>query len=357
MSGEGAYFHLRENPDSDDLLVLFCGANTEAGRFDGFQALEGIAFSVAFVNCPDNGYYVSEVPGVGREWRESAAFFRELAARHRRRGGRVVSYGNSMGAYAAVLFGCLMGADLNVGLATETLLNIADGALMRTRESRPVDGPALVEVLADAPTPTVLWAGEKFLADMMCGAAVRRRPHTVFVGVRNAFHSMAPYVHARFGLRPFLESVIADRRFGVGAAFSGTLIDHPALIEALYGASIAPGPAEALDLLGGAATDGLAGAPLGYHRLAMAKALLACGQAGEAEVHARTAWRHNPGDVEAAVVLARALVALGRETGARAVCERMHASHDPHLATQVAYRRLLDEAAALRDGGEPVTAS
>ena len=215
MSTEGACFHLRENPDSDDLLVLFSGANTEIGRFDGFQALEGIAFTVAFVNCPDNGWYLSGIPGVGADWRESAGFFRDLATRHRRRGGRVVSYGNSMGAYGAVLFGCLMGADLNIGLATETRLNIADGALMRTRGNRPLEGPDLTAVLDGSPTPTVLWAGEKFLADMMCAAAVRHRPGTVFVGVRNAFHTMAPYVHARFGLRPFLERVIADPRFGV----------------------------------------------------------------------------------------------------------------------------------------------
>ncbi|WP_029008268.1 tetratricopeptide repeat protein [Azospirillum halopraeferens] len=354
MSTEGSFFHLRENPDTDDLLVLFCGANTEPGRFDGFQVLEGIAFSIAFVNCPDNGYYVSEVPGVGAHWRESAGFFRDLATRYRRRGGRVVSYGNSMGAYAAVLYGCLMEADLAIGLATETILNIADGALMRTRENRPVDGPLLTEVLAATATPTVLWAGEKFLADMVCAAAVRHRPRTVTVGVRNAFHTIAPFVHARFGLRPFLEAVMAEPAFGVGGPVAGTLIDRPGLVEALYAASIAAGPAEALDILAGADSGVPEGADLAYHRVAMARALLDTGRPDEAYVHARDARRCNPGDVEAAVVLARSLVRLGREAEARAECRRMAADHDPHLAVQVAYRRLLDEAAALAGGATPL---
>ena len=108
---------------SDRLVIVFSHINEKPGRFSFYGTFRDIAVNKLFVNTPANRWYQDGIPGIG-DWIEAAAdgiriIMQEIAPRS------VMCIGNSMGAYAALLFGTLVNADHVLAIGPETLLRLA----------------------------------------------------------------------------------------------------------------------------------------------------------------------------------------------------------------------------------------
>ncbi len=104
----------------DDLLLVF--AHRDAERFAFTRATRDLPCHRLFARDPTGrGWYNRGIPGLGDTVQEVAASLRSVVAEHRCR--RVFVLGSSMGGYAALLFGALLGADGVLAFNPQSLLD------------------------------------------------------------------------------------------------------------------------------------------------------------------------------------------------------------------------------------------
>lgn len=139
--------------DSDQAIVAFSARPVEPGRFHFFSVARLFpSRSKLLVRDPSRSWYNAGLPGVGDTVEEIAAWLREELAGLGAR--RVVTTGSSMGGYAAILFGCLLGAERVVALAPQTVLDPALRWMMPPPELE-LQAPDLEPAMRGAPGTAV----------------------------------------------------------------------------------------------------------------------------------------------------------------------------------------------------------
>ncbi len=110
--------------DSGTLLVAFGGMQGQLGMppFEFFKATGSMAVKKLFVRDLRQAWYHRGIPGHGEGIDQVAEALRELARAHGTR--RLVCAGNSAGGYAALLFGTLLGADVVLCFAPQTVIEL-----------------------------------------------------------------------------------------------------------------------------------------------------------------------------------------------------------------------------------------
>jgi pimeloyl-ACP methyl ester carboxylesterase len=110
--------------DSRSLLVAFGGLAQGLGMppFEFFGATGGIPVKRLFVRDPRQSWYHQGIFGHGRSLVATADSLAKLIARHDVE--RLVMTGNSMGGYAALAFGTLLGADTVLCFSPQTVLDL-----------------------------------------------------------------------------------------------------------------------------------------------------------------------------------------------------------------------------------------
>jgi hypothetical protein len=105
--------------DSDEkgaaAVIAFGGLMQGLGapEFEFFNTFNCLRMSAMFVRDPRQSWYSKPIPGLGETTDEIAQTIRRLADEHFRE-RKIVTIGNSMGAYAAMVFGVL--CDFNSAL-------------------------------------------------------------------------------------------------------------------------------------------------------------------------------------------------------------------------------------------------
>ena len=99
------------SPENKTLLITFSGIGQGVGVpiFEFFRSLNGFSINKLFVRDPKRLWYHDGIPGFSRDIEETAAGLRDLIEESG--ATRVITFGNSMGAYAAILFGGLLEVD------------------------------------------------------------------------------------------------------------------------------------------------------------------------------------------------------------------------------------------------------
>jgi hypothetical protein len=114
------------------LIVAFggIGGGLNIPPFEFFHLTKDLDINKIFVRDLGQSWYHSGLPGISHDINGTASYLKEKI---KERGiQRVVLVGNSMGGYAAIVFGVLIGADLVHAFGPHTLLK--DRRLVRTRE-------------------------------------------------------------------------------------------------------------------------------------------------------------------------------------------------------------------------------
>jgi hypothetical protein len=116
--------------DSSTLLVAFGGMQGQLGMppFEFFKASGDIPVKRLFIRDLRQAWYHRGLPGQGDHLEDVAAWLRELLAGNRVE--RLVMAGNSAGGYAALLFGALLEADIVLGFAPQTVIDLGVLAAM-----------------------------------------------------------------------------------------------------------------------------------------------------------------------------------------------------------------------------------
>jgi pimeloyl-ACP methyl ester carboxylesterase len=219
---------------SDRLVIVFSHINETPGRFSFYGTFRGIAVNKLFVNTRANCWYRDGIPGIG-DCIESAAdgiriIMQEIAPRS------VTCVGNSMGAYAALLFGTLVNADHVLAIGPETLLNLPSSrsrAFMRNRPPSSFDDllPYLSQPVAGRRTDIVI--GESDVVDVQCAQRITHLPGVRVRSLRGVGHEVPAMLH-RFDLwRPLIEGYVRDGALPPLLPLEGRLFSSGNAAEAL----------------------------------------------------------------------------------------------------------------------------
>jgi hypothetical protein len=127
-------YFVSASPDATTLLIAFAGIGPRdrPPTFSFLNAVADLHASKVFVRDPHRAWYHRGVPGLGESIDEVAAALKRIAGASGAR--RVVTLGTSVGAYAAVLFGRLIDADLVLAFAPPTVIGWR--MRIRTRNTR-----------------------------------------------------------------------------------------------------------------------------------------------------------------------------------------------------------------------------
>ena len=127
----------------------------------------------------------------------------------------VMCIGNSMGAYAALLFGTLVNADHVLAIGPETLLRLAGSrsrAFIGNRPPTPFDDllPYLSQPAAGRKTDIVI--GESDLVDVHCARRIAHLDGVRIRSLRGVGHEVPAMLHRFDAWRPLIEDMSAMAR-------------------------------------------------------------------------------------------------------------------------------------------------
>ena len=118
------------SPDSDVMLIAFGGLKKGIGRiapFEFFNLTKDVLVKKIYVRDLKQSWYHATLPGIADSPHGTvdgvAGHLRKLIKQQRPR--KVVCVGNSAGGYAALLFGCLIGAHVVHAFAPQTYIDKA----------------------------------------------------------------------------------------------------------------------------------------------------------------------------------------------------------------------------------------
>ena len=168
-----------------------------------------IAANKLFVNIPGNCWYRDGVPGIG-DCIESAAegiriIMQEIAPRS------VMCIGNSMGAYAALLFGTLVNAGHVLAFGPETLLRLptAGAGPLSATGRPPLRRPAPPSQPARRGRKTDIIFGESDLVDVHCARRIVHLDGVQVRSLRGVGHEVPAMLHRFDAWRPLIEGMSA----------------------------------------------------------------------------------------------------------------------------------------------------
>lgn len=236
VSSHGGPFHRLVLKESDTLLVSFSPVGTPVHRFRPYRVPMALPYSILFVNCPANQWYLGEIPFLGGCPSETLDSVRRLIAASECR--RVVTYGGSMGGFGAMLFGFELDADVIVAHGSETIVGLPG-----SHSHRELRGSMLVErgrevvrswrdLVPGFGGTLHSFFGETDLQDGIHANYFRKLTGIRPFSVRCAAHDVERFIADRYGLDRHLRETIEGEDATFIAAMCGPFPDVRQLAQA-----------------------------------------------------------------------------------------------------------------------------
>lgn len=302
-----SYIEILER-DHPVLLIGFSHIETPPGYYSQYRVLKQLPYSLMFLNCPENSYYLRAIPGIGDDVTGIARTLEQRIAGIAPK--RVVCFGNSMGAFGALLYGMLLGADLVIAVGPEVLLGTKGCAMNSAARDKGIADDAhakgLINLIRSRPhVRKIALFGEKSLPDMVCALALQEIGEDCF-SIRNCFHSVAPFIHGSVDLASFIADCVDG---GSDVAFlrdhRGDFITCTDAIRRLYDGMYLTGRLADVETLGRSLPPNASDASLSYIYGASARRSMQAGARTLALALVSAAYALNPSDIEAVTLLLR----------------------------------------------------
>lgn len=187
---------VRTHDDSPNVLLVFSAVDIPKGHFLGFNNVfftDVFDANIIFVNDYSKQWYLNGIIGLGDSVDETLERLRELIDTYRKPEGVVVVYGNSMGAFGALMYGCRLNVDIAITPGVELLVNNPIG-IARHFLKNPPKRPPLRKIISESKTFCHLVAGEMFLGDVIGLYRVADLPNVHIETVKNFEHGVSAYI-------------------------------------------------------------------------------------------------------------------------------------------------------------------
>ena len=112
--------YIRFEKGTDELILIFSHLNYPAGKFAMSNAMAGETASKLYINCSENSWYQVGIPGYTENISDTIKFLKEIISEINP--SKTISFGMSMGGYAAILFGIKLKLDYILAFTSELTL-------------------------------------------------------------------------------------------------------------------------------------------------------------------------------------------------------------------------------------------
>lgn len=191
---------------SDTVFISFGAKGGGHGVFHFFKVVKPLpGLTKLLVRDPAANWYNAGLPGVADSVEEIAERIawevEQLGAK------RVIASGPSMGGYAAILFGCMIGAERVIALSPQTLLD--RGLRHAPPEEVDLQAPDLVPIIESAPETEIdLVAGWDDHLDVFHSRRVAELPSVRVLAVPGGIHSFVDDLHGEGKLVPLMTDLV-----------------------------------------------------------------------------------------------------------------------------------------------------
>lgn len=202
-------FQIEPRPGSKKLIIFFSATGAQAGKFNFWKEGSVLPCHRIFINNGSNEWYQNGVPGLGSTVEETVETLKKwvdaLGATE------IYTCGGSMGAYAAILYGTLLGARV-LSFAAETTLGIEGSrSVSHIRKGTVLRFPELRGFIEKSPQPIFHYAGEMDPVDVYCAAKLKDTPNIKLTTLIGIDHGPPRYIRDVGLLPTFLQRFIANK--------------------------------------------------------------------------------------------------------------------------------------------------
>ncbi|MDQ6436756.1 hypothetical protein RB623_22115 [Mesorhizobium sp. LHD-90] len=323
----GPDFNLQTRRGSTKLILFFGGFGAQDGRFQYWKVGKALGTHCLFLSDGRKHWYQSGVPGLGHDIEETLASIRTCAAELGVKD--IYTFGQSMGAHGAILYGAKLGAKV-MAFGAETILGLEASRSDRLLQAdATILYPDLHGVIASAARPVFAFAGEEDPVDLYCMSKASGLPNYHPRTIVGQGHHLAAYLHQSDRLIPLLRAFVEDRPLPLTGE-EGDVLARLGLADAFYDLhrhSRARRRTEAAEA--GQRTLSLnARSRVALHLTA--KALLETGRAAEALDPAEQALAIAPDIIAYRFLLARTVARLGDLDRAMSLYKEIVATQPDH---------------------------
>jgi hypothetical protein len=234
----GDYCKVVNKGDSKDVLLVFSAIGVPKGKFNGTNALKHYNLNIIYLNC-NRTWYLNGIPGLGDSLESTIAFLKGLIYSFTHGQGRLIAYGGSMGGYGAILYACLLNAEIAIATGAELKMLIKGGITRKVLKSSNInDINKLIDlhkIINESPTSIYIYYGENYYPDLMSGLEVIEQENVILNSLKNFNHALPPYIDKVYGLQNFIDFHIKERKsFKFLHNELGDLFQYRRLIRTLY---------------------------------------------------------------------------------------------------------------------------
>ena len=214
-------------------VIAFSSVNTKAGRFKPFKIVLDAKVNVIFVNDFGNHWYLKGIKGVGDTPEEAATALVQMSRSIGN--GEVMTFGTSMGAYGAVLYAALGGADKCMAFGVEAMLDLPGSrSAIHKVKGLSYKFSDFIAAVKNADTRFYLYVSESDEVDMINAIALSGLENVELVSVRGTDHPGVQAIEDEIGVSRFIESAISNDPDILNLDRRGSILSNESLIKDLW---------------------------------------------------------------------------------------------------------------------------
>ncbi|MEY8213035.1 MAG: hypothetical protein RPR97_00990 [Colwellia sp.] len=196
-------FHKFLNRNSNELFIVFSSINCPEGKFRFFKSFSERKSSVLYLNCDENSWYIEGVPSLGMNMAQTIESIRTIIDENEIE--RVATFGSSMGAYGAILYGALLHVSKIYAGCPELDLGIKGGFYNKYKTNSPENN--IFEALSDYNGSMEIFVSEESYVDLMQAANLTRKIDQFIRVIPNDFHGVLESIESSVGINALISSV------------------------------------------------------------------------------------------------------------------------------------------------------
>ncbi len=220
------------------LVVAFADSGQKPGTWTHCRRVQQLDCGKIFLNAPADSWYLDGIPGLGSSLPDAATALRRIVEEFEP--SWIVTVGASMGGYAAIAFGALIGAHRIVAFSPETLLKLPgsrSGQALGTQQCGTLDD--LLPLLQQfAPASLWLTASEGDIVDLHCAKHVAVCANVRAVSLRGTGHVDARALNENEALHGLFKAALVPAAELPELAMGGDILDDPDAIAAAFEAHV-----------------------------------------------------------------------------------------------------------------------
>ncbi|MCV9960715.1 hypothetical protein OIU34_02285 [Pararhizobium sp. BT-229] len=206
---KSATYKIEPMAGSRKLIIFFSATGAKPNQFNFHKEGMKLPCHRMFINNGHNEWYQRGVPRLGNNVEETVETIWRWA--EHLGADEIYTCGGSMGAYAAILYGTMLGARV-LSFAAETTLGIEGSrSVSHIRKGTELRFPELAGYIADAKKPVFHYAGELDPIDVYCATKLKGTPNLTITTLRGVDHNPPRYIRDVGLLPDFLDQFLHNK--------------------------------------------------------------------------------------------------------------------------------------------------